>query len=125
MIIEGANIGKKNVEYKKLSNYEWTNNEKLNNIIKKLEVLYQKLEEETNNYSINPMHIDKEDKVVIPKNALNHRCSSSINSLNEISKHGLLASEWFGELESEREGCFCAFLSVSPSTTLYWTSIPP
>lgn len=111
MIIEGANIGKKNVEYKKLSNYEWTNNEKLNNIIKKLEVLYQKLEEETNNYSINPMYIDKEDKVVIPKNVLNHRCSSSINSLSEISKHGLLASEWFGELESEREGCFCAFLS--------------
>ena len=57
------------------------------------------------------MEIDDNGNVVIPLNALNHRCSNSIESLKNISKYGLLASEWFGELESEREGCFCTFLS--------------
>ena len=57
------------------------------------------------------MDIDDDGFVVIPQHALNHRCSKKIESLREISNHGLLASEWFGELESEREGCFCTFLS--------------
>lgn len=110
MIIRGANIGEKTVNYQKLSNYDWTNNIKLIEIIKKLELLYLSIEEQLKVSIINPMDIE-DDIVVIPKNALNHRCSNSIESLQEISNHGLLASEWFGELESEREGCFCTFVS--------------
>ena len=107
MIIRGANIGTKNVEYKKLSDYDWTDNTEL---IKKLELIYLSIEEQLKYQVINPMDIE-DGNVVVPKNALNHRCSNSIDSLQEISNHGLLASEWFGELESEREGCFCTFVS--------------
>ena len=44
MIIKGANIGEKNVKYSNLSEYEWTNNPKLIEIIKKLEFLYLSIE---------------------------------------------------------------------------------
>lgn len=111
MIINGANIGEISVEYNKISNYNWTNDTNLIRIIKKLEILYLSIKEQSKEQNINLMTIDYDDNVVIPQNALNHRCSKSLESLQEISNHGLLASEWFGELESEREGCFCAFLS--------------
>lgn len=111
MIIKGANIGEKNVKYRNLSEYEWTNNPKLIEIIKKLEFLYLSIEEQLKNQIVNPMIIDDSGIVDIPKNSLNHRCSNSMESIREISKHGILASEWFGELESEREGRFCVFVS--------------
>lgn len=110
MIIRGANIEEKNVEYKKLSDYDWTDNTKLIEIIKKLELLYLNIEKQLKEQIINQMDIE-DGMVIIPEKALNHRCSNSLDSLREISNHGLLASEWFGELESEREGCFCTFLS--------------
>ena len=97
MIIRGANIEAKSVEYKKISNYDWTDNAKLIDIIKKLELLYISIEEQLKYQIINPMDIEN-GTVVIPKNALNHRCSNSIESLQGISNHGVLASEWFGEL---------------------------
>ena len=111
MIIKGANLGEKNVKYSNLSEYEWTNNPKLIEIIKKLEFLYLSIEEQLKNQIVNPMIIDDSGIVDIPKHSLNHRCSNSMESIREISKHGILASEWFGELESEREGCFCVFVS--------------
>ena len=40
MIIRGANIETKSVEYKKISDYDWTDNTKLLKIIKKLELIY-------------------------------------------------------------------------------------
>ena len=39
MIIKGANIGEKSVEYRKISDYNWTNNPKIQEIIKKLELM--------------------------------------------------------------------------------------
>ena len=45
MIIRGANIGQKDVEYKKLFDYYWTDNIKLKEIVKKLELLYLNIEE--------------------------------------------------------------------------------
>lgn len=110
MIIRGANIEEKNVKYGEISDYDWTSNIKLKETIKKLELLYLGIEKQLKDEIINPMNTNN-GIVVISKNALNHRCSSSIESLEGISKHGLLASEWFGELESEREGCFCTFVS--------------
>ena len=111
MIIRGSNIEEKNVEYQKLSDYDWTTNPNQLEIIKKIELLYQKIEEQLKVQITSPMAIDRDGFVKIPQNALNHRCSSSMETLKEIATHGVLASEWFGELESEREGCFCAFLS--------------
>lgn len=111
VIIRGANIGQKTVEYKNISDYNWTNDIELKKIIKKLEILYSSIEERAKGQMIDFMIIDDNDYVVIPNNALNHRCSNSLESIREISNHGLLASEWFGELESEREGCFCTFVS--------------
>lgn len=111
MIIRGANIEEKDVKYKKLSDYDWTSDTILIKIVKKLELLYFNIEDQLNNQDINPIDIDDDNNVVISKNALNHRCSNSIETLQEISNHGILASEWFGELESEGEGRFCTFVS--------------
>ncbi len=111
MIINGANIGEKSVEYKKLSNHKWTDDKELMELIKKLELLYLGIEDKSKVETINSMDVDSNGNVIIPEHALNHRCSNSLESLSEIAKHGLLAAEWFGELESEREGCFCTFLS--------------
>ena len=111
MIIQGANLGRVEAEYKKLSDYNWTEDQELTEIIEKVETLYLSVENKSRLEVINPMDVDDDGNVIIPQHALNHRCSSSLECLNEISQHGLLASEWFGELESEREGCFCTFLS--------------
>lgn len=111
MIIKGANLGEISAEIKKISDYNWTNNPKLMTIIKKLEILYLHIENEVRTQKINPMIIDENGKVVIKEYAVNHRCSNSIESLRTISNYGILASEWFGKLESEREGCFCTFVS--------------
>ena len=99
MIIRGANIEEKNVEYKKLSDYDWTDNTKLIEIIKKLELLYLNIEKQLQEQIINQMDIE-DGMVIIPEKALNHRCSNSLDSLREISNHALLASEWFGELDA-------------------------
>lgn len=83
MIIKGANIGEKNVKYCNLSEYEWTNNSKLIEIIKKLEFLYLTIEEQLKNQIVNPMIIDDSGIVDIPKHSLNHRCSNSMESIRE------------------------------------------
>ena len=111
MIIEGANLESMSVEFNNISNYNWTDNIKIKEIIKKLEILYQNVEKESQEQTINLMPINDDGSVILPKNAINHRCSNSLDSLRNISNYGVLASEWFGLLESEREGCFCTFIS--------------
>lgn len=80
-------------------------------IIKKLEILYLSIKEQASKQNIKPMIIDENCNVILKKGAVNHRCSKSLENLRAISNFGILASEWFGELESEREGCFCTFVS--------------
>ena len=111
MIIEGANLESISVEFDNISNYNWTDDTKINEIIKKLEDLYLNIEKVSQVQNINLMSINEDGYVIIEKNAINHRCSNSLNSLRNISNYGILASEWFGQLESEREGCFCTFIS--------------
>lgn len=41
---------------------------------------------------------------------VNHRCSGSLDSLRALSQYGILTSEWFGQIESERENVFCSFV---------------
>lgn len=111
MIIKGANLGEVSVELKGISNYEWTDSKELEEIIKKLEILYLNIQTQAKEQQIKPMGYDENGNVIIEKHAINHRCSNSVESLRTIANYGLLASEWFGELESEREGCFCTFVS--------------
>lgn len=110
MTINGANLREASVNFNKLSNIHWTNDKRISEIINYLEKLYVSIQQEANQQSINQMKVE-DGKVIIEEHALNHRCSSSIDSLKMISMYGVLASEWFGILESEREGCFCAFVS--------------
>lgn len=58
--------------------------------------------------------LSEKDGMVAIKNGLPyHRANLSLETLKNISVGGVLASEWFGHLESEGEGRFCAFLSKS------------
>lgn len=111
MIINGANLGRKEVEYKDIFDYYWTDNRKIMEIIKRLGELYLSINNKSKLEVVNPMDVDNNGNAIIPLHALYHRCSNSWEGLSGISKYGLLASEWFGQIESEQEGCFCAFVS--------------
>ncbi len=51
----------------------------------------------------------EDGKVNVPNGTPVH--STLLSQLPGISRGGLLASEWFGEIESEQEGRFCCFLA--------------
>lgn len=110
MKIRGANLGEHEVDFRLLSkwNYFGTNESK-NLLVKKIERVYQFLYKESKKLEIKSMQ-HKDGKVEINPGMLIHSCSSHIDSLSSISQRGILASEWFGKVESEYEGVFCAFL---------------
>ena len=108
MKIQGANLGEKEVEYKLLSEYQFFSDER-QEVVKKLEQLYLKYQEESKRTDIKPFP-QKDGKVEISQGMVNHRCSNSLESLRTLSQYGILASEWFGQIESEREGVFCSFV---------------
>lgn len=109
MKIKGANLGEQEVEYNLLSEYQFFDDDNVQTLVKKLEQLYLEFFEESKKTDI--QHFPQKDgKVEILSGMINHRCSNSLDSLRTISQYGILASEWFGEIESEREGVFCAFV---------------
>lgn len=108
MKIQGANLGEKEVEYKLLSEYPFFNDER-QAVLKKIEQLYLKYQEDSKETDIIPFP-QKDGKVEILPGMINHRCSNSLESLRTLSQYGILASEWFGQIESEREGVFCSFV---------------
>lgn len=59
--------------------------------------------------TITPMKIE-DGKVVVDKGTILHRCTPNLETLKNISVGGVLATEWFGSLESESEGRLCAFV---------------
>ena len=71
--------------------------------------LFEKLQ--NNEYPVNPILI-KDGKVSISVGHPFHRASASISTLYGISVAGLVASEWYGILESEDEAYFCTFLNT-------------
>lgn len=111
MIVKGANLGSVEGEFKDLSKHNLVDNDYMKDKIRVLEKLYYSLYEKAKDSEIEPMVIDKDNRVIIKPYMVNHRCSSDIDSLKLIAQYGILASEWFGLLESEREGCFCTFVS--------------
>lgn len=111
MIIKGANLGSAEGEFKDLSKHDLVDGDYLKDRIRMLERLYYNLYEKAKDSEVIPMSIDENNQVIIKPYMVNHRCSSDLNNLKLISEYGVLASEWFGLLESEREGCFCTFVS--------------
>ena len=108
MKIKGANLGEKEVEYKLLSEFPFFSDER-QEIVKRLEQLYLKFQTESKETNVKPFP-QKDGKVEIMPGMVNHRCSNSLDSLRALSQYGILASEWFGQMESEREGVFCSFV---------------
>ena len=108
MKIQGANLGEQEVEYRLLSEYPFFKG-KRQEVVKKLEQLYLNLQEESKKTEVKPFP-QKDGKVEILPGMLNHRCSKSLECLRTLAQYGILASEWFGQIESEREGVFCAFV---------------
>ena len=111
MIIKGANLGNVEGEFKELSKHDLVDSDYLKDRVSILEKLYFNLYEKSKDSEITPMSIDENNNVIIKPYTVNHRCSSDLNNLKLISEYGVLASEWFGLPESEREGCFCTFVS--------------
>ncbi len=85
----------------------------------KLQQMYQDMYRAAESNPAKPMKCDKEGNAIIEPGTPFHRAAQKIDALKNISIGGILASEWFGELESEREGCFCSFLNTTndPSET--------
>lgn len=110
MIIKGANLGNVEGEFKELSKHDLVDSDYLKDRVSILEKLYFILYEKAKDSEITPMSIDENNNVIIKPYMVNHRCSSDLNNLKLISEYGVLASEWFGLPESEREGCFCTFV---------------
>lgn len=108
MKIIGANLGEKEVEYKPLSEYPFFN-DKRQEVVKKLEQLYLALMEQSKKTEVRPFP-QENGRAIIQPGIINHRCSNSLDALSAISQYGILASEWFGVIESEREGVFCSFV---------------
>ena len=111
MVIKGANLGFVEGEFKGLSKHELVDNSQLKSKVRMLERLYYNLYERARNSEVKPMSIDENNQVIIKPYMVNHSCAPDFENLKSISQYGVLASEWFGLLESEREGCFCTFVS--------------
>ncbi len=123
MKIIGANLGQEEGEYNKLSHYHWTDDKDVEQIIVSLENMYYNMANKTET-PIKDFPIDEEGRAKILPGMVNHRCNHSIDTLNFISKYGILASEWFGIPESEREGCFCTFVSrMKPNSYAFLGSL--
>lgn len=109
MIIEGGNLCEEG-ELKLLSEHWNMESEEQQKLICVIEKMYMKFKEDAKKTPIKPMNL-KDGLVEIKGGMLNHQCTNNIELLESIAKEGILASEWFGIMESEMEGTFCAFLS--------------
>lgn len=109
MKLRGGNLGEVEVEYKLLSEYPFFGDEIRQNIVKKLEKLYLELQEKSKKIDVKPFP-QNDGKVEILPGMISHKCSNSLESLKGISQYGILASEWFGKIESEKEGVFVLLL---------------
>lgn len=70
----------------------------------KFEELWNKAEEST----VTPLEIENGK---LPNGVVKHSTLLNMDAINNISQSGIMASEWFGVFESEREGAFCTFLT--------------
>lgn len=109
MKIIGANLGEIESEYKPLSEWNYTSHPDGIRILKYLENIYYNAVENVKDTTINDFPTEG-NQVIVQPGMINHRCSLDIGTLKGISEYGVLASEWFGQYESELEGRFCTFV---------------
>ena len=109
-IIRGQNLGDKEVEFKPLSERFMGKSERVKRITSNIQKIFETANEESKQIPTRQMRI-KDGLVEIRGGLLHHRCTSKIDGLDGIAQMGVLASEWFGFLESEGEARLCAFLS--------------
>lgn len=102
------------VDFKSLTEHFTRLSEKQRESLEFLERFYRNKFEELNSNldKISAMEI-KNGKVVIEPGTPFHLCVPRLHVLENISNGGVLASEWFGALESEGEGRFCSFLNTT------------
>lgn len=111
MIIKGANLGEVETEFNRLGSYGSDLDDSMKKQILYIDNMYYSLLCEKDNVIVNDIPTDSNGNVVIIPGMLNHRCAKGMDNLRNISKYGVLASEWFGIFESEMEGRFCTFIS--------------
>lgn len=92
--------------------------EEVSETIKKLENLFKEAQESINPSQIKGLEINSDGKVVLQEGQIFHmvkaprdRVFDDLKMLS-IARYGIIASEWFGMLESESEGRLCAFFST-------------
>lgn len=120
ILLEKINLFGRNLEgagqrsFKPLTSHFENNNPQILEHLKFLEEYYFRLFEEArlNQKIVKPMQVS-DDKVVIKPGTPFHLCVPKLEVLKNISNGGVLASEWFGILESEQEGIFCTFLNTT------------
>lgn len=109
MKIVGANMGEIEAEYKPLSEWNYTEHPYLIELLKRLENIYFNAKKYVEQCEVTSMPTEG-DYVLLKSGMINHRCYASTEMLKGIAEYGVLASEWFGQYESELEGRFCTFL---------------
>lgn len=92
--------------------YTFEPNEEQRKLIRKVERLYLQAVINSEKSHIAPMIIDENGKVDIKTGKIYRREPTGINHLKNISDGGVLASEWFGNLEYAQEGAFCTFVNT-------------
>ena len=110
MKIRGGNLDDCESELKAIT--EWGYDKDLNvgnEVLQYLQNIFWILREKAKTTEVREFLHDG-DKVCILPGMINHKCSNDIEVLKTIFQFGILASEWFGILESEREGTFCSFV---------------
>ena len=91
--------------------YTFEPNDEQRKLISIVQIIYLQAVISSEKSHIAPMVIDENGKVDIKPGKIYRREATGINHLKNISVGGVLASEWFGNLESSQEGAFCTFVS--------------
>lgn len=122
IVIKGKNLGEVTGELKPLTKHGYfDSSEKEYEILQQLEMLCQNIYATSEMYPVSKLEVTN-GEVEIKPHMLLHNCSTDLDTLENISKFGILPSEWFGFPESEREGVFCTFLNQIHDETDYDTS---
>lgn len=113
--LNGKNIGRtENSKASRLSDQvSESTPEEFKTAVYQLENRYCSLYEKAESSEVHPLPVDDDGNVIINPGQLYHNVASSvpIDFFGSVSSLGLLATEWFGILESEGEARFCTFLA--------------
>ena len=111
--IEGRNLEQTKAEFGLLTSLLVEGDEELIEPLTSFqEAFINEVLEEGDKVIAKPMKTEN-NLVIIDEGTLFHVCPLKKSVLEGIAIGGLLCSEWFGALEAEGEGRFCAFLNTT------------